>query len=69
MISHRCVEHPAPLPLPKLVMNSRIKPGNGVWDEVGNRVERNVIHAELLHKIINAADVLLMRLCGKERFE
>ncbi len=69
MISHRCVEHPAPLPLPKLVMNGQIAPGNGVCNEAGNRVERNVIHAESPHEIINAADVLLMRLCVKERFE
>ncbi len=69
MISHRCVKHLAPLTLPKLVMNGQIAPGNGVCNEAGNRVERNVIQAESPHKIINAVDVLLMRLCGKERFE
>jgi hypothetical protein len=69
MISHRCAEHPAPLPLSKLVMNGRIAPGNGTCDEAGNRVEWNVVLAESPHKISNAADVLLMRLCGKEHFE
>ncbi len=69
MISHRCVEHPAPFPLSKLVMNGRIAPGNGTCDEAGNRVEWNVVHTESPHKISNAAGVLLMRLCGKEHFE
>jgi hypothetical protein len=50
-------------------MNGQIPPGNGVCDEMGNRVEWNVIHAESSHKIINAADMLLMRLCSKEHFE
>ncbi len=53
----------------KLIMNCRVASGNRVRNEASNRVERNVIDAELPYEIIDAANVLLVRLCGKECFE
>ncbi len=58
-----------PLPLPELIVNCQVASVNGVCNEAGDRVEGNVVYAELPHEIINAANVLLVRLYGKECFE
>ncbi len=69
MISHRHIKHPMPPSLLRLIMNGQIAAWNRVWDELGDRIERNEIHTEAPDKFINTADVLLVWLCCKERFK
>ena len=65
MIPHRCIKHPQPQPIAKLVKDRRITSWDGVRNQKSDTVQGDVIDAEAPDEVLNIVDRFLVWFCSE----